>query len=39
VVVEVLMQVLKAGYVKASDIGILTTFEEQRRRLKTEITY
>ncbi|KAL4477756.1 hypothetical protein ABPG72_018930 [Tetrahymena utriculariae] len=37
VVVEILLNILKAGYIKQSDIGIVTTFDEQKKRIRSEI--
>lgn len=32
------MQIMKAGYVRMSDIGIVAAFDEQRKRIRTEIS-
>ena len=37
VVIEVLLQILKSGYIKLSDIGILTPYDAQKRRIRNEI--
>ncbi|KRX03858.1 P-loop containing nucleoside triphosphate hydrolase [Pseudocohnilembus persalinus] len=39
VVIEILLQILKSQYIKTNQIVVLTTTEEQKRRLRTEITY
>ena len=33
-----MMQILKAGYVKSSEVGIITSYDAQRKRFRNEIT-
>ena len=37
VVIEVLLQILKSGYIKLSDIGIITPYDAQKKRIRNEI--
>lgn len=37
VVIEVLMQLLKAGYIEIQNIGIITPYDAQKRRIRNEI--